>query len=123
MKRIKGRDGMILEVDDDYIIRDGESFTVPLTMMDSRSSIIHDSRGHVAGSRPGFSFADNEADDQAREAAYREYAATISERWRQPQGQRSNRTQPEPQPFANAEAARAAAYAEYNRAIQERWRK
>jgi hypothetical protein len=122
MKRIKGRDGVMRAVDDAYVIQDGESCTVSLMMMDSRS-MIHDGNGGPVGQRPGFLVRDNEADDQAREAAYREYAATVSERWRQPQGQRLNRTQPEPQTFANPEAARAAAYAEYNRTIQERWRK
>ena len=77
----------------------------------------------LPGQRPGFLVCDNAADDQAREDAYREYAATVSERWRQPQGQRSNRTQPEPQTFDNPEAARAAAYAEYDRTICERWRR
>ena len=93
MKRIKGRDGVMREVDDDYIIQDGESFTVPLTMMDAMRGMIHDGNGGPAGQRPGFLVRDNEADDQAVEAAYREYAATVSERWRQGPGQRSSPTQ------------------------------
>ena len=123
MRTIKRRNGSLVEVDDGYILAHGEAYIVPLNLMDSRS-MITDSRGMPAGSRPGFLFADNEADDQAREDAYREYAATVSERWRQGPGQRSSPARSEPpQTFDNPEAARAAAYAEYNRTIQERWRR
>ena len=110
-------------VSDDYIIADGEATLVPLSFMDAKG-MIHDGRGNPAGQRPGFLFCDNEADDQAVEAAYREYAKSISERWRQGPGQRSSpaRSDP-PQTFGNPEAARIAAYAQYNRDIQERWRK
>ena len=89
--------------------------------MDGRG-MIHDGSGGPVGQRPGFLVRDNEADDQAREDA-REYAATVSERWRQGPGQRSSPARSKPQTFANAEAARAAAYAEYSSSIQERWRK
>jgi hypothetical protein len=122
MKKIKRRDGTEAMVADDYIIADGESFTIPLTMMDSMRRMIHDGNGGPVGQRPGFLVRDNEADDQAVEAAYREYAATVSERWRHGPGQRSSPKQAEPQTFANPEAARAAAYEQYNRDIQERWR-
>ena len=85
---------------------------VPLTMMDARRGMIHDGNGGPVGQRPGFLVRDNEADDQAVEAAYREYAATVSERWRQGPGQRSSPARSEPpQTFENPEAARAAAYA------------
>ena len=125
MKRIKGRDGVMREVDDDYIIQDGESFTVPLMMMDAMRGLIHDGNGGPAGQRPGFLVRDNEADDQAVEAAYREYAADISQRWQSGrwQGQPSKPAPPAPPTFENPEAARAAAYAAYSRDIQERWRK
>ena len=119
MKKITRRDGTVALVDDSYVIQDGESFTITLTMM----RMIHDGNGGPVGQRPGFLVRDNEADDQAVEAAYREYAATVSERWRQGPGQRSSPKQAEPQAFANPEAAVAAAYAQYNRDIQERWRK
>ena len=83
-----------------------------------------DGNGSPVGQRPGFLVCDDVADDQAREAAYREYAATVSERWRQGPGQRSSPARSEPpQTFGNPEAARIAAYAQYNRDIQERWRK
>jgi hypothetical protein len=120
---IKARDGTIREVGDNYILADGESLAVGLMFMDGKRGMVHDGRGNVAGMRPGFLFCDNEADDQAIEAAYREYAATVSERWRQGPGQRSSPVRTEPQTFANADAARAAAYAEYSRTIQERWRR
>src|SRR4029077_16419762 len=123
MKKIRRRDGTMAEVRDDYIIADGESFTIPLTMMDSMRGMIHDGNGGPVGQRPGFLVRDNAAEDQAVEAAYREYAATVSERWRQGSGQGSRPKQAEPQTFANPEAAVAAAYAQYNRDIQERWRK
>ena len=92
--------------------------------MDSRI-MIFDSRGHAAGSRPGFLFADgNEAAEQARDAADRAYDAEVSQRWQSQrwQSQPSNQMQSEPQTFGSAEAARAAAYAEYSQRIQERWR-
>ena len=123
MKKIRRRDGTVAEVADDYIIADGESFTIPLAMMDARR-MVHDGRGNPEGQRPGFLFCVNEADDQAVEAAYREYAKSISERWRQGPGRRSSPARSEPpQTFDNPEAARAAAYAEYNRTICERWRR
>ena len=124
MKKIRRRDGTMAEVDDGYIIADGESFTIPLAMMDARRGMIHDGRGNPAGQRPGFLVRDNAAEEQAVEAAYREYAQSIAERWRQGPGQRSilARSEP-PQTFDNPEAARAAAYAEYNRTICERWRR
>ena len=123
MRTIKSRDGMTREENDDYMLRDGESYIVGLMMMDSMRRMVHDGNGNVAGQRPGFLVCDNAADDQAREDAYREYAATVSERWRQGPGQRSRPKQDEPQTFSNPEAAVAAAYAQYNRDIQERWRK
>ena len=111
-------------VDDDYILQDGEAMVVELLFMDARRGMIHDGHGNPAGQRPGFLISDNEADDQAVEAAYREYAATVSERWRQGPGQRSSPARSEPpQTFDNPEAARAAAYAEYDRTICERWRR
>ena len=122
MKTITRRDGTRIEVGDDYILQDGESMVVGLQFMDSRR-VIHDGRGNPAGQRPGFLFSDDDPAEKARDDAYREYAETVSERWRQPQGQRSGKRQSEPQTFANPEAAVAASYAEYNRAIQERWRK
>src|SRR4029077_7275495 len=97
MKKIRRRDGTMAEVADDYIIADGESFTIPLTIMDSMRGMIHDGNGGPVGQRPGFLVCDNAADDQAREAAYREYAATVSERWRQRPGQRPSPKQAEPQ--------------------------
>ena len=124
MKKIRRRDGTMAEVADDYIIADGESFTIPLTMMDSMRGMIHDGNGGPVGQRPGFLVRDNEADDQAVEAAYREYDKSISERWRRGPGQRSSPARSEPpQTFDNPEAARAAAYAEYDRTICERWRR
>jgi len=120
MKKITRRDGTVALVDDSYVIQDGESFTITLTMM----RMIHDGNGGPVGQRPGFLVRDNAAEDQAVEAAYREYAKSISERWRQGPGQRSSPARSEPpQTFDNPEAARAAAYAEYNRTICERWRR
>jgi hypothetical protein len=124
MKKITRRDGTVALVDDSYVIQDGESFTITLTMMDSMRRMIHDGNGGPVGQRPGFLVRDNAAEDQAVEAAYREYAKSISERWRQGPGQRSSPARSEPpQTFDNPEAARAAAYAEYNRTICERWRR
>jgi hypothetical protein len=124
MKKIRRRDGTEAVVDDSYVIQDGESFSIPISMMDSMRGMIHDGNGGPVGQRPGFLVRDNAAEDQAVEAAYREYAATVSERWRQGPGQRSSPARSEPpQTFDNPEAARAAAYAEYDRTICERWRR
>ena len=120
--KIKLRDGTVAEVPDSYVLADGESMTIPVSFMDARRGMIHDGRGNPAGQR--FLVRDNAAEDQAVEAAYRENAKSISERWRQGPGQRSSPARSEPpQTFDNPEAARAAAYAEYSRTIQERWRR
>jgi len=127
MRRIKvrGRNGVIREEAEGYVLCDGEAMLIPLSFMDARAR--HDPRRQRRSGRangPAFLVRDNEADDQAVEAAYREYAATVSERWRQGPGQRSSPARSEPpQTFDNPEAARIAAYAQYNRDIQERWRK
>jgi hypothetical protein len=94
--KIRGRDGAIREVDDDYILADGETLMVPLNFMDARRSMIHDGHGNVAGQRPGFLFCDDELTEAAREAAYQEYAATVSERWRKGQ---PKQTETAPQTF------------------------
>ena len=44
---------------------------VPLMFMDARRGMIHDGNGNPVGQGPGFLVCDNEADDQAREDAYR----------------------------------------------------
>ena len=123
--KIRKRDGTVVEVSDNYIIQDGEAFIVPLQFMDARRGMIHDGNGGPVGQRPGFLVRDNEADDQAVEAAYREYAADISQRWQSGrwQDQPSKPAPSAPPTFENPEAARAAAYAAYSRDIQERWRK
>jgi len=123
MKRIKGRDGVMREVDDDYIIQDGESFTIPLTMMDSRS-IIHDGTGRPAGQRPGFLFGDG--NDQAElDAAHAQYRHDLEARWQSGRWQ-SGPSKPAPSAaptHPNPEAGRDAAYLQYRRDIEERWRR
>jgi hypothetical protein len=119
--KIRGRDGAIREVNDGYVLRDGETMVVELQFLDART-VIHDGNGRRPGQGPGFLVCDDEQAEQAVAAAYRQYAQDISERWRQGLGQPK---QPEsaPQTFESPEAALAAAYAEYDRTICERWRR
>ena len=123
--KMRQRDGTMREVDDAYILRDGEAFVVEMRFMDSKGwTIVHDGRGNPAGQRPGFLYSDgNERAEQALADAYRAYDATLGERWRQGPGQRSSQAESKPQTFESPEAALATAYAQYDRAISERWRK
>jgi hypothetical protein len=125
--KIRQRDGTMREVDDGYIMKDGEALLVPLNFMDARRSMIHDGHGNPAGQRPGFLFADDERAAQAVADAYRTYDDAISRRWQ------SDRWQDEPSkpaPTASqvfhsqdaAEAAREAAYRQYDHDLSNRWR-
>jgi hypothetical protein len=121
------------EVADDYIIADGESFTIPVSMMDSRR-MITDSRGNPAGQRPGFLYSDSEQADAVRETAYAMYNDDISNRWRSDRWQRSgnlgtmsksNQTGNLPtvgksDPLADAVEQ---AHAQYRADIESRWRR
>jgi hypothetical protein len=120
---IKAHDGTIRKEPDDYVLRDGETLVVPRALMDSRT-FIHDGRGNPAGQRPGFLFSD---DDQAElEAARRQYAADISQRWQSGRWQ-SQPSKPVPaatgKTFDSPEAVLAAAHEQYRRDISERWRR
>ena len=98
--KIRKRDGTMAEVGDAYILQDGESLTVGLMFMDAKRGMVRDAAASPQGNDPAFCSATMKRTSRRVEAAYREYAATVSERWRQgPQGQRSNPTQPEPQTF------------------------
>ena len=88
------------EVSDGYILADGEALMVGLTFMDARR-MVRDARGEPPGTRPGFLLSDNEADEQARDDAYQQYAADISQRWRQGPEHRSSPKQAESQAFTN----------------------
>jgi hypothetical protein len=83
--RIRDRNGVIREVNGDYILQDGEARVIDLPFMDAKGRpMIHDGQGHPAGQRPGFLYSDAiEHAEQARVDAYREYDNTIRERWRQ----------------------------------------
>ena len=74
MKPIKVRDrnGIIREVNDGYILHDGEALVVDLPFMDARA-MIHDGHGNPAGQRPGFLYSD--ANEQAEQALVDAYAA------------------------------------------------
>ena len=112
--KVRGRDGAIRTVSDNYILRDGETRVIEIPFMDA-----HDGHGNPAGQRPGFLYSDaNEEAEQARVAAYAEYDKTIRERWRQ-----SQQPQSEPQAFDSPEEALAAAHADYQRRICNAWRK
>jgi hypothetical protein len=128
--KIRDRSGAVREVDDGYILRDGEAFVIPLNMMDSRMvSVIRDASGSPAGTRPGYLLADNDQSDL--DQAHREYRAAIERRWQsnrwQDQPSRDQtverEAQPATSPLANPETALAEAYAQYEADVQQRWRR
>ena len=120
--RIKRRDGTMAEVGDGYVLQDGESFTRPLMMMDSRS-MITDGRGHVAGSRPGFLFADDDVADAVRETNYQNYRDGIGQRWKSDRWQTRTKPAPSASPRFSGGDAVAAAHAQYRADIESRWRR
>jgi hypothetical protein len=118
--KIRKANGRIIDVPDGYVLEDGDVLSIPLEMMDSmrRSTMVRDSRGVVAGSRPGFLFSDGDA---AVEAAHEQYRRDLENRWR------SDRFGPaKPAPAApsslTGDAGVAESYAVYNRDIQNRWK-
>ena len=121
--KIRRRDGTMVEVDDAYVLRDGEACVVGLPFMDSRR--VHDSGGNVAGQRPGFLINDDARSEQSIRDAYKEYDRTLGERWRQGPGQPTAESKPQAAPlvFDSPQAAVAAAYADYDRQLTERWRR
>ena len=111
--KIKRRDGTMAEVADGYILAHGEAMVVGLMMMDSATrTMITDGRGHVAGSRPGFLFADDDVADAVRMTAYQMYADAVSNRWRGDRWSKPSGNLPtagksiQPQTFDSSEAAR-----------------
>jgi hypothetical protein len=118
--KIRGRDGAIRTVSDNYILRDGETRVVDMPFMDAQGRpIIHNGHGHPAGQRPGFLYSDaNEEAEKARIDAYAAYDDAIANRWR-----RSDQPQTQPQAFDSKEEALAAAYADYQHRICNAWRK
>lgn len=125
--KIRRRDSTMAEVDDTYILADGEVMMVPLNFMDAMGRpVIHNALGRPAGQRPGFLLSDSATDEAVRATVYQMYDDAVRERWRSDrwQGPPSKPAPSEPQPtFDSSEAARAHAYREYDRAIQERWQR
>jgi hypothetical protein len=133
MIRVRGCDGATREVDDEYILRDGESIVVPLMLMDAKGismkRMITDGHGNPAGQRPGFLIADN--DERALDEAHRQYRADIERRWQSNRWQShpskgqlpEHKAQPTASPLAKPEAALAQAYAQYEADVQQRWRR
>ena len=70
--KVRGRNGAIREVNDDYVLLDGEARVVELPFMDAKGRpMVHDGRGHPAGQRPGFLYSDdNEQAERARGCLY-----------------------------------------------------
>jgi hypothetical protein len=124
---IKGRDGTTRAVDDGYVLKDGESYTVAMMMMDAaRTSMIHDASGRPAGTRPGFLLSD--ANEQAVAAAYKEYDDVLVNRWKTAGGRQgpdqSQTTRSEPQAsrtFASPQDALADSYRQYDADLATRW--
>jgi hypothetical protein len=121
--KIKRRDGTVIEVPAGYTVRDGETLVVGGAMfMDS--GMITDSRGHVAGSRPGFLFADDDIGYAVSETNRRMYIDEIEQRWRSGRWQSPSKPAPSAPPtFDGGDAAVAAAHAQYRADIQNRWRR
>ena len=120
--RIKRRDGTMAEVADGYILAHGEAMVVGLMMMDSGRTMITDGRGHVAGSRPGFLYADNDVAHAVRMTAYQMYADAVSNRWRGDRWQSGPSKAAAPTTFATGDAAVAASYEQYRHDISNRWK-
>ena len=124
MRQVKARDGTVRDVADSYILANGESYVVALTMMDSRIT-VHDGHGRPAGQRPGFLYS-NATNEQARVDAYMAYDADISSRWQSQRWQSQPSKPPPSKPplvFDSQEAALADAHTQYRHDIEQRWRR
>ena len=110
-RKVRGFDGVTREVDDDYVLLDGESVLVDPMIWMRRRSMIHDGNGSPVGQRPGFLVRDDECGRTGGRGCLsgirRRHQPTLA----QGPGQRQARRHPTPQTFDNPEAARAAAYA------------
>ena len=73
--KIRGRNGVTREVNDDYVLLDGEALVVELSFMDTKGRpMVHDGHGNPAGQRPGFLYSDaNEQVERARVDAYADF--------------------------------------------------
>jgi hypothetical protein len=99
----RGRDvGADEALDEDGILRDGFSVTVPMTMRDggmtplqrsvARHSFamrLHDGSGGPVGHKPGFVYSTDASLNDAREAAYRTYDAEQRDAYKHTQSSRS----------------------------------
>ena len=85
--------------------------------------MITDSRGHDAGSRPGFLFADDQVDEAVRETVYRKYADAVIRKVEERALANPNEACAVRTADVHGGDAVAASYAQYNRDIQERWRR
>jgi hypothetical protein len=130
--KVRGRNGVIREEVEGYLLSDGEAMFIPLSFMDSKPpSMITDSRGSPAGQRPGFLYADS--NQQALDAAHRDYRTDIEARWQSDRWQDQKRSNaahlPGDQKRDNvAHLPRDAggvdaAYRQYAADISERWRR
>ena len=106
--RIRKRDGTVFEAPDDYILQDGESFTVPMHMMDSARRMVH-----------------SDVAQAVLETAHREYRDAIEQRWQSDrwQSKPTERAQPVRQTFDSPQAAVEAAHQQYRHDIENRWRR
>jgi hypothetical protein len=126
------------DIDEDDIVRDGETVKVRMHMMDALQRAIavdrlrlHDGLGNPAGHKRGYVFSSNAEDRQRATDAYDERTAQLQNAWRSAAAKvESNQAQLEawrspgakPGPRQKAEADRAGAHAEYVRRIQNAWR-
>lgn len=122
MKKIRRRDGSEVMVDDDYILASGESYTIPMSMMDSARRMVTDASGNPAGCRPGFLYNDSDSDiDVVRTTIYAQYDHDISQRWQSDRWQTPKSAPAKPRDAGTGDVD--AAHAEYRRDIENRWRK
>jgi len=133
MRTIKRRDGRQVEVDDSYILANGESYLIPLHLMDSGPRMVTDSFGRPAGGKPGFMYAADDVALAVTETLHREYCDALSNRWQsnrwsKPSGNLEAASKLN-QPSGSLEAASKpsqsgvdAAYEEYRRGVEARWK-
>ena len=133
--RRNGREAGAAEaLDEDGILRDGFSVTVPMTMRDSgmtplqrsiaqSAAQLHDGRGGAVGHRPGYVVSTDASLNDAKERAYATYDAELRDAYKHPQGCRGDIDASDEAHDAMAMMdERERAYAAYDAAVTDAWR-
>jgi hypothetical protein len=120
--KIRKADGSVHDVAETYVLCDGETMMIEMTMFDS-GRMVHGGRGNPAGQRPGFLYADSDIDMAVKETVYKEYADAIEQRWRSDRWQ-GGPSKPAPSaPMTSGGGDAAAAHEQYRAGIENRWRR